>query len=363
MFVSGCDRDARLVADDQCGGGRAIAVHRSPDPAARRLSEREALTMALDVISTAGLSDDPALAAAVRRRARTGDTIRLHRGLYVDGAGWASASEHDRHRAVVTSVVPALIDAPVVSHRSAVALHRLPWIGRFGERVVVTDPRRDRGQTKRSVERIGSAGRRPDTVVVDGLVVTDLVGTAVDIALREHPWRAVVVLDAVLRRGVSVTALLDELARRRARRHRAARDLVEHASGDAESPGESITRWGAHVLGAPTPVLQQEFEHDGVFVDRADLWFPEQGVIVEFDGRAKYSDPAFRSGRSPEDVLFDEKRREDRLRRRPEVQGVVRVTWTDAMPGGQLPRRLSEAGIPLGTAWAAAWRAAAQRTL
>ena len=319
--------------------------------------------MALEVISTVGLSGDPALAESIRRRARAGDALRLHRGLYVDGADWASATAYERHRLLVSSVVPSLVDAPVVSHHSAVALHRLPWIGGFGERAVVTDPRRDRGQVKRSVERIGSAGRRPGTVLVDGLAVTDLVGTAVDIALREHPWRAIVVLDAVLRRGVPMTALLVELDQRRARRHRAARDLIEHASAAAESPGESITRWGAHVLGAPPPVQQHAFSYDAAFVDRVDLWFPEPGVVVEFDGRAKYADPALRNGRSPEDVLFDEKRREDRLRRRADVHGVTRVTWAEAMPGGQLPRRLSEAGIPLGPGWAAAWRAAAQRTL
>lgn len=319
--------------------------------------------MVLEVMSTADLHDDPALAASIRRRARTREALRLHRGSYVDAARWAAADEHERHRVLVSSVVTGLSDRPVVSHRSAVALHGLPWIGGFGERAVVTDPRRDRGQAKRSVERIGSAGRLPDTVVVDGVLVTDLAGTAVDVALREHPWRAIVVLDAVLRRGVSTTALLGELERRRARRHRSARDLVEHADAAADSPGESITRWGAHVLGAPRPVLQHAFGHDGIFVDRVDLWFPDQGVIVEFDGRAKYADPSFRNGRSPEDVLFDEKRREDRLRRRADVRGLARVTWADAMPGGQLPRRLSEAGIPLARAWATSWRAAADRTL
>jgi len=319
--------------------------------------------MHLEPISTSGLADRPDLAASTRRRARTGDLLRLHRGLYVDGDDWAAAAEHERHRLFLQSVVPKLADGLVVSHRSAVALHGLPWIGSFGERVVVTDPERDRGQVKRSVERIGSAGRRPSTVSVDGLPVTDLVGTAVDVALREHPWRAIVVLDSVLRRGVSRSELLAEAEGRRARNHRRARDLLEHANADAESPGESITRWGAHVLGAPMPVLQHSFRHDGVLVDRVDLWFPAQRVVVEFDGRSKYVDPGLRNGRTAAEVLFDEKRREDRIRRRPDVHGFARVTWADAMPGGQLPRRLSDAGVPLGEGWAAAWRAAAHRAL
>lgn len=345
-------------------GARSQTVfHRLADTVSEGVSDGDALDMTLEAITTTGLADDPALAAAVRRRAASGELHRVHRGLFVDGATWAAAVRHDRHRLLLRSVVPRLAGELVVSHASAVALHGLPWIGQFGERVVVTDPDRDRGQTKRSVQRIGSAGRRPRAVVIEGIVVTDLVGTAVDVALREHPWRAIVVVDAVLRRGVPKAALLAELASRRARRHRAAWELIASGHAGAESPGESITRWGAHVLGAPVPVLQQAFRYDGVFVDRVDLWFPEQGIAVEFDGRSKYTDAELRRGRSAEDVLFDEKRREDRLRRRPDVNGVVRVTWSDAMPGGQLPRRLSDAGVPLGSAWATAWRSAALRTL
>ena len=43
-----------------------------------------------------------------------------------------------------------------------------------------------------------------------------------------------------------------------------------------------------------------------------DGWFDEAAVAVEFDGRVKYSNPW--RGRSPEQVLWDEKRREDELR-------------------------------------------------
>lgn len=196
----------------------------------------------------------------------------------------------------------------------------------------------------------------PASIVVDDVLVGTLAETAVDVALHEHPWRAIVVLDAVLRRGISkddVRAALDERGPRgRAR----AVVLIEVADGESESAGESITRWGAHVLGAPTPVLQQEFAHDEVLRDRVDLWYPEQGVIVEFDGRVKYEGGAAES-------LWDEKRREDRLRRRRGVNGLVRVTWRDSMPAGQLPRLLNDGGIPLGDDWPSAWRLAAQRAL
>jgi hypothetical protein len=43
-----------------------------------------------------------------------------------------------------------------------------------------------------------------------------------------------------------------------------------------------------------------------------DAWFDQQAVAVEFDGRIKYTDPW--RDRSPERVLWEEKRREDDLR-------------------------------------------------
>ncbi|PZF58964.1 hypothetical protein DEJ23_04120 [Curtobacterium sp. MCSS17_008] len=310
--------------------------------------------MTIDPIHTSGLPDS--VAAGVRRAAEHGELLRLHRGSYVSRAEWADASAQERHRVLVRSFVDVQGPAAVVSHRSAVAMHGLPWVGGFGDRVVVTDPDRDRGQVKPRIQRVGGAGRSPDAVLIDGVLVGTLAETGADVALSDHPWRAVVVLDAVLRRGCSKADLRAALDARSSRNHRRARTLVDAADGAAESPGESITRWGGIVLGAPSPVLQHEFRHQGVFRDRVDLWYPEHGVVVEFDGRQKYAV----TGR---ETLWDEKRREDRIRRHHEVRGVARVTWADALPAGQLPRLLSEAGLPLGRNWASAWRLAARRAL
>ncbi|WIB59121.1 hypothetical protein DEJ13_11705 [Curtobacterium sp. MCLR17_007] len=252
----------------------------------------------------------------------------------------------------------------VVSHRSAVAMHGLPWIGTFGDRVVIADPTRDRGQTKGIVRRVGTAGRVPEAVILSGLAVTSLVVTAVDVALAEHPWRAIVVLDAVLRRGVTRAALDAELhARGAARARRRAAELIQVADAAAESPGESITRWGAHVLGAPEPILQHGFDTEWGTQERVDFWYPTSGTVIEFDGAVKYHDARLRKGRSADEVVVEEKRREDALRRKPEIFHFGRVVWADAMPGGQLPRRLHDAGVPLGPNWAGAWRAATLRSL
>ena len=48
------------------------------------------------------------------------------------------------------------------------------------------------------------------------------------------------------------------------------------------------------------------------FIGRVDGWYEEAAVALELDGKIKYLEP--RGGRSPADVAWEEKRREDALR-------------------------------------------------
>ena len=84
------------------------------------------------------------------------------------------------------------------------------------------------------------------------------------------------------------------------------------ADGRAESPLE--TRGRLRMVGADMAPddLQVEIRAGGRLVGVVDAWFEDSAVAVEFDGRIKYSDPW--RGRSPEQVLWEEKQREDELR-------------------------------------------------
>jgi very-short-patch-repair endonuclease len=98
------------------------------------------------------------------------------------------------------------------------------------------------------------------------------------------------------------------------------RSMLALADGRSESVGESRLRLHLAALGisvVPQVVIRDEM---GDFVARVDLWVEGTGVVVEFDGRVKYAEGGA-------DVLFAEKRREDRLRRLGYV--VVRVVWAD----------------------------------
>ncbi|MGU3410044.1 hypothetical protein ACLBWP_08060 [Microbacterium sp. M1A1_1b] len=142
--------------------------------------------MCIELVST-GAGMDAASAAQVRRSADRGVLVRVRRGHFADATQWNGASARDRHAALVRAVDWLPGSGLVVSHRSAVALHGLPWIGAFGDHVIVTDPSRDRGQSKGVIRRVGTAGRIPDMVLLSGVATTSLVVTAVDVALSEHP--------------------------------------------------------------------------------------------------------------------------------------------------------------------------------
>ena len=126
--------------------------------------------------------------------------------------------------------------------------------------------------------------------------------------------------------------------------------VAEEADPLAESLGESVARSLMLRLGAPRPVLQATHRDAAGLIGRSDFWWPEYGILGEFDGRVKYraDNP---SGRRPEDVLYLEKLREDRLRRI--VHRVVRFGWNDLQEPPRFARLLREAGLPLepGAAW------------
>ena len=99
-----------------------------------------------------------------------------------------------------------------------------------------------------------------------------------------------------------------------------ARAAVEHADARRESVAES--RCALILALAGLPVIPQVEIRDGAgqLIGRVDFLIEGTNVIVEVDGKVKYA-----SG-DPE-VLWAEKRREDRLRRAGYI--VVRVTWAD----------------------------------
>lgn len=284
-------------------------AHGSPAPVLRR-----------DLVA-AGVGDDE-----LRRLRASGRLVRLRRGAYV---GADDLGRVERHRQTVRAAVRTLSPDAVFSHVSAAAMHGIGLWRVPLDRVEVTRNRRSGARTAPSA-RVHAATLAADEItVVDGVPVTTVPRTVVDLA-RALPFVvAVAVTDAALHAG-AVTA--DELAAAVARSARrpgtpAARRVLAAADGGADGPGETRSRLLLHSCGLPAAATQQELRDPaGRFLGRVDFWWEQARVAGEFDGRIKYGrrlDP----GGDLEEVLWREKLREDAIR--AEGVAVVRWVWGD----------------------------------
>ncbi|QAY64523.1 hypothetical protein ET495_16380 [Xylanimonas allomyrinae] len=209
--------------------------------------------------------------------------------------------------------------APVFSHESAATWWGWPtWT--VPARTHVTQGTRRAGTAAADVARHFSRLPGGDVVERDGLLVTSRERTLVDVARTAHPLAGLVVADAALADGVDREAVLDRVAALGpVRGSRRARVVLDLADPGAESPWETWLRYLALRAGLPRPVTQHPIRTRlGTF--RADIAWPEHGVLAEFDGRVKYTDGALGTGYDGAQALFAEKRRTDAI---VEATGIV----------------------------------------
>jgi len=289
-----------------------------------------------------------ALRIALARRAESGEVVRVVRGAYLPRAVYEAHGPRHRHRdlvgaRVLTDPAPALF-----SHSSAAALWRLPRIGTWAQRVDVLAGPASGGRSTPGIRRHSEGVVHGDRI--DGIRVTSLARTVIDLARTESWEDAVVVADAAraLRRfgGEPITLtsadLLSELAMAPRRGSATARHVIEFSDPRSGSPGESLSRISIARARLSPPVLQQRFD-DGLGAMFTDFFWPDYGVIGEFDGVGKYLRQEWMDGRTAAQVVIDEKWREDRLRRLG--PRVVRWGWDVARNPGALARLLRSAGV------------------
>jgi very-short-patch-repair endonuclease len=187
-------------------------------------------------------------------------------------------------------------------------------------------------------------------LVVDGLPITTVGRTAVDVACAVPLADALPVVDAALRRLTQVAVrvdptgaaqgmterelvldarvvaavrrtllrILDETGRRRGRT-RAVR-AIQTAHPAAENGFESVSRARLLLGGVPTPEVGYPVRGDDGRTYWADLAWPALRVLGEADGRLKYDRPG---------ALYAEKRRQEALERAGWI--VVRWTWDELL--------------------------------
>lgn len=215
-----------------------------------------------------------------RRRLAGPGFTRVTAGAYVEAE--PAGDLHLRCAAVLSRVPEA-----VVSHGTAAALLGLPVPAAAVEPLHVTVGPGTRAPRRAGV-RSHTAGSAVVSWTVRGVRMTPPWRTWVDCSAAGADLPALVALgDAVLHRWPTLDARLRaELdARGAGRGVRLARDALALLDGRAESAMESRLRVLLALAGLPAPVPQLVVRtHDGRFVARVDLAWPEHGLAVEYDG-------------------------------------------------------------------------------
>lgn len=289
----------------------------------------------------------------IRQMVRRGELSRIRRGAYTT-AGLDALDPYELrvpHRRLIEATLDQLHPRAVISHGSAAAVLGLPLFASMVDHVHVTRDRRGGGVRRQLVWVHGSPVRDEERSVVDGLVVTSVARTVVDVARTVSFDRAVAVAD----QGLAVGAPKEELSAclELARRWHGcgqARRAVAFADGRSESVGESISRVRLNDLGLPPPVLQLEvFDDNGYLLARGDFGWPERKTLGEFDGKVKYG-KLVRPGQTPEQVVYAEKLREDALR--DDGWQIARWGWDDLRTPrvieDRILRAFARAGHPYG---------------
>ena len=275
-------------------------------------------------------------------RIRRQELVRVRRGAWANPEV-APLGIEERHRRLVCATAFQLQDGAVFSHGSAAILHGLPVWPEMVEKVHVTRSRRGGGGTTRSVVVVhGAPLDISDVTVIDGLAVTSVARTVLDLARTLPMEQAVACGDRALALGLrpaDLTIRLLEMERWPG--VRAARRTVDFLDVRSESVGESVSRVRLMEEGLPAPDLQTEiFGPNGQLIARVDFHWKEQQTIGEFDGKIKYG-RLLKPGQRPEDVIFEEKLREDALR--DLGSQVVRWQWRDLYRRGSLRERVLRA--------------------
>lgn len=280
-----------------------------------------------------GLHLRPRLLAAgvtdteLHRLRRRGTLVPIRGGAYVEAHDERLRRPEDRHALLVAGTVGRLAPGAVVSHVSAAVLHGLRVWGAPLDRVHVTRDGRSGGRTSGRLHLHVSPIEPGEIVRIDGVDVTSLTRTVIDIALTLPFEPALVIADSACARPGRQEVLRAAGERLTGRPGAAAaRRVLRFADGRAESVGESRSRIAIARAGLPLPVLQWEVVADGRLLGRTDFGWPDRLTVGEFDGLVKYGRDLAPGG-DPAAAVVAEKVREDALR--AEGLGVVRWGWRD----------------------------------
>jgi len=248
------------------------------------------------LITTAELATAGRSPTVIRTLVKRGELVRVAPGFYASAAVAATAvSLQDGQRALaVAAALGGYGSSAAASHETAAWLHGLDLLGRPSTAVTLTRPPGAGSRTARPPVRLHTARLPADQVTArNGLKVTTIARTVIDVARMSSFLAGVVVADSALRTGQTTK---DELRAVLVACHQwpgasAASKAVDFADRLSESALESVARVVFRNCGLPPPQLQAWVGGDDQVIARADFFWKPFNTIAEVDGALKYADP------------------------------------------------------------------------
>ena len=250
------------------------------------------------------------------QRLREKRLFTIRRGVYAWSDQFKSATLREQHRMRVAALMLVLTAPGVLSHQTAAAELDLDLLDSDLTQLHVTRPSGAGSRIEAGV--VHHAGELPDHHVLSRgegeMPTTTLARTAIDVGLTTDRFECMLAaLDSAMHEGSTREELYEAFDLCRgwpgARMLSGALSLTD---GRADNPGESWSR--AILIGAglaPEDIQTAMYDADGL-IGYAD--FRWKGVVGEFDGKLKYKVADGSNADQAAQVLWKEKRREDRLR-------------------------------------------------
>jgi hypothetical protein len=245
----------------------------------------------------------------IRRWVGRGGWLRVRRGIYCE-APMMPSEPMAAHVFQVRAAMLRLKPPVAVSHLSAAALDRIDLLDPDFSILHATRPNIGSSRTAAGIHHHNATLPAEHVRRTSGLVLTTASRTIVDLAREATFEQGLVAAEYALNKGlVTREGLLavhffccDWPGSRNAGR------VIQFASEKSESPGETLARLAFDAVGLPAPQQQVKIYDRMGQIGAVDFLWEEQATVGEFDGRLKYT------GQPNADVLYAEKRREDRLR-------------------------------------------------
>lgn len=188
---------------------------------------------------------------------------------------------------------------------------------------------------------------------VGGLRVTSLPRTVGDCLCMMDFASALAVADSALHETEwtpqSLAETMSDSCKRKPNMKKA-RAVLSLADGRAESGGESIARAMMLELGMVLPDLQRKYDDplEPGKSYRADFAWDVAGgtVLGELDGNEKYTNVDMTGGKTVQQLIEEEHRRQSHIETRPEVLRIMRFGFADVRKEASFLQLLYAAGVP-----------------